>query len=414
MKKYVKLVPTMVMAMVAAVGCGEKPEPAGPEYRNELQQAIAELPDGELTEKDVAGVFSPTVLGSGDSELTFSSLLEHAYSPRSNWYDSSESKLEEGQVSEIDRIRTFKHYDNDVFEFGDDYTEYAYDKTQKVVKDNSVENDSFSWVPSKHKDLTTVWDDGSNLNYVYDRNESSSNPFSFKASKESDEETKSLAASSGGVSGMLITDKDTVVENFEYYSDPTGWGDSPIKVYEDKTIVKDGSKLQYDYLGRVAMFNGLYSCEAVGWGANYAGYYVEMGYSMYSSISIEDAVVTNAEFGFTGIYRIMYKDLNWKSGDPTPAEDLTDEYIATLNLVIPDQVPSSGTGTIKYEANPYPTAKEYMSIYGNAIDRIICSNKKIGEYDTSLLPDPSGYRAHNFIDRGSSEFTVEEFLGEED
>ena len=32
MKKSVKLVPTMVLAMVAAVGCGEKPEPAGPAY----------------------------------------------------------------------------------------------------------------------------------------------------------------------------------------------------------------------------------------------------------------------------------------------------------------------------------------------------------------------------------------------
>lgn len=417
MKKSVKLVPTMVLAMVAAVGCGEKPEPAGPAYRNDLQQAIAELEDGALDEAQINSLLSGSVLSSADSEAKYVSYVDRDQTSTEYYYSTAtnedlQNEEEYGVFQDLTKRITFKSYDDGVVVANNDYTCYPLDVTQRA--DGTLDGTelilSTTWalVPTRFTEESVIWQEGSEYNYVHTRNRNPSDAYSFKASAPASSSIEEGLAKAGAMSGVVVNG---VADVKEWYSQYNSYYGTQYAFFDGADAVKEGNKVTI-----TAHYNMRYNWYDMNkqWSDpinSLAGYYMERGRCWAYQITIEDGFVTSGAFTFDAMYRIYYHDKNGKTGPGTAI--VNEKFIKTLDLEIPEQVPfyDSTTGTAPLEPNPYTS---YFSFegggYGDVYSSFVASRRSLGNFPGEK-PSLDLYRESDPSDVGSDFYTLEEFLG---
>lgn len=405
MKKYVKLVP-MVAATFALTGC-PKPADVQPSYRNELQKTVAEMADGALSEAQVASLLSSSLLSTADNEAKYLSYTERDETSAEYYYASNDDEELAQIVQNLTKKLTLKSYDNGVVVASNDYECYPYDPTQKVIGtldgEELILSDCWALVPISFKEKTTIWkdNDGVNAHYVHSRNNSESDPYSFKASAPISDSLNAKIASAGGTSGIVVGNVNDVKDFYTSYNSQYG---SQYTFFDGMDASKEGNKVQITWHGN--MRYNWYDMNVQWPGEGLAGYYMERGRGWQYSVTIEDGFVTDGNFTYDAMYRVYYHDKQGRTGPGTAV--IPQSFVDTLDLEVPAQIPEDSTG--KMMDNPYTSYTSYEGRKGNTYYEFVASNKSLGDYNEAL-PAIDLYRDSDDSDEGSQFLTLEDFLG---
>ncbi len=410
MKKYVKLVPTMVLALVAAVGCnGKDGGESGPSYRNDLQKAVAELEDGSLNDAQVSSLLSGSVLASTDKEAKYVSYIDRDQTSAEYYYATATDeklKSDEYGIQDLTKRIVFKSYDDDVVVCDHDYECYPVDVTQRAEGtldgEDLILSTCWAIVPTRFSEQSVIWKDGSNYNYVHTRNKKASDAYSFKASTSASESLENKLQGAGAMSSIVTSGVSLVNE---YYSEYSSYYGSQYSFFDGLEAEKQGDKVTIK-----AHFNMRYywyDMNAQWPGEGLAGYFMERGKAWTYTVTIEDGFVTSSSFTVDAVYRVYYHDKQGRTGPGTNI--VTEKFIKTLDLEVPDQIPQDSTG--KMMTNPYTS---YYSFEGGGLGDVYssftASRRSLGNFPGEK-PSLDLYRESDPSDVGSEFLTLEEFLG---
>lgn len=403
-RNYIKSLPIALVGLLALAGCDNNSEP-------NLANFVGNLKVGELTEEEVAPLFENNLLASNNKNIRFAEYSFNEYSPRWQFNDGLEDELYEQYVHNVDETYTFRRYDNDVVVTTEDVTRYDYDKTQYDP------NDSFSTGLAKtpvtyngksiiYAEKPTEEDEEGNITCIYTRNNKASDPYSFVDKTEYNEDLmdKVLHGGAGGVEAMYDVQAsiDNVKDSYDSYA-------SGIQgIYENSLNTKytkneDGS-LEVVY--SAILYMTPWSAEA-NWAYEevqgedgettkrkttnaYDGMYVKLGYVFSYYLKIAEGFVADAQFIHFGITAYLLKDNNWKSGDPTPNEDLTEEELSKLDLVPTDTLADGSANYVQggiMSKNPY------------TFETLKTDGENLGNY-RKTMPKESEYRVSDMSDYG--------------
>lgn len=412
MKNTAKIAPVMLLALVASVGCSKNndKEPEADPSRA-LANAIAEFEDGEVEQEKITPLLKKGVLDVGDPDTTHSYHYYRDNSTIAYYYTDSYTEEERQQyVRDLTESDEYFAFDNDVVLTRTNYVNYPYDGSQLCTTEVDEETgkeyytcDGTALIPVRYKDTTTIWKDDDKMNYVYERNDET-NAYSFAASVDYNENRFGKAKTSGGVGADVIDCYDSLEAVIPQYK--TSWS-TKYPTYEEFKATKQGKELVIEYYISFFTYESLISCEYIakeyswqGGYAAYAGLYMEQGRTLGYEITITDNNVTSADFTYNGTYRVVYKDLNWKQGDPTPTSRyVSDEDLAKMNLVVSDTY-GDGANTFT-DRHSFISLDEY-EVYQSTV-------KSVGNYGGSF-PDSSLYREFNvFDDVGSNYIDIKTF-----
>ena len=415
MKNTAKIVPVMLLALVASVGCSkddEKQPDADPHYA--LQNYIASLEEGENSFEKSNALLKVGVVDAGDSDVKY---MNHYYRDESTleyyYTDSYDEDERQKYIRDLTEEDTFMAFDNDVIVTRTDYKNYPYDASQLCSTDIDEDTgreyytcDGVALVPSEYKDVTTIWKNEGKMNYVFERNEPT-NAYSFSATVDYKDENFSKAKSSGKMGAEVLECYDSLANVLPQYK--TAWGpEYPNE--EVSSMKKTDKKLQLNYYLSFHT-SGLMSVERIainnhwnsdGTGKGFEGLYMEQGRTFGYEITVNGNNVTRANFYYSAQFRIVYKDTTWKAGDPTPAEAYLDDDEAEAmwpKLVIADSYGG--------EKNTFVDTKSWIAL--DEYEIYEASISSLGEYK-GTLPDPDEYRLYDPSDVGSEFYDVQSFV----
>ncbi len=393
MNKLLKFIPAMLVTVVATTGCGSK---------NKLQSFVDGLKDGEVTEEQLEGIYAEGVLSSGDSLVKFAQYSATDYNPYWSIGSGQEEEYYEQYVHDLTEKESYRAYDDNTVVTTIEHVNYPYDKSQVIDEDS----EGLSKTATKYSGKAHIYEKEGKLNYTYTQDNSAENDYSFTYAVDSNAKLKEHFVQGGGFSENLIAGIADVKDTYDYYAGAITW----CQPVETLTASKKDGKLTVRYTGD---FNyDLYSAERY-WGWTYAdddteyanplvhettdydGMYVQMGIRFEYGYSIENGIISSAHMYYFSYFRILYADKNHKAGDPVPEVELSKDYIAGLDLYIPEKITLDGKETV----NPY-TGVGYLTALPNTTEGYSASAKSLGNYDASNLPDSSKYRARDAFDTG--------------
>ena len=398
-KKTLTIIPSAFIALVALAGCNnDNTTSGGGQAKSALSDFVNSLSDGEHTEEEISGLFAEGVLASNDASIKSSGVQYLNYLPL-NWVNPGYEEY----VELTNNIQTFKSYDNDVVVTAIDYTNYPYDK-------NSTSKDGLAKDPITYKGKAQIYKDGEDIRYTYTQDDDPENAYSFTYAKAVSDNKFKEFTEGGGISDVLVGAIDLANQYVNLYD---GQIEDSSKVSKNFTATKSGTKLTVDY--KFAYDALTYSLERT-WGythgldednpgtkytTNYDGYYMNISMVVSYDYVIENGFITDATVVETAYYYTIMVDQNWKEGDPTPAYDLTDEYIAKLDLKVAEKVwyEDEDTGKWTQIDNPY-NGKQFSTTTPFEVYYLASSGESLGNYKSANLPDASKYRTADSTDQG--------------
>lgn len=420
MKKILTLVPAALLTACTLASCG------GNKYVNKLDEFVRNL-KGDVTiealENDETGIYREGIFDAGDKMITKLTTSYINYSPRWNWVDG----LEESEYEELVRLEStatsFTRYNDNKVRMVEDSLLYPYNKD--AIGDDSEYPECIDYEnPSEMASETVIWEANGVANYVYTAiNEEGegdpSDPWSFKTSRDTAPKLMSEIGTLGGNSPLVLTDIAGALEVMdayeslyvEYYPLIGHERIATVEHQEGKLHVRLELQLakDIDFEGNPVV---PLSSEAI-WGSEFKGLYFKQYRSYYYDYTVNDGIIESAKFGFGGVARLLYKDRNWKEGDPTPHYPLTIAEQAMLDLYVPEKVmwPDSETGEMKEIDNPYTGQYAKIAPGGNPFEEesFTASSKSQGNY-TKTLPTLDDYREGDASDEGSMYLSMKDFL----
>ncbi len=400
MKKTLTLIPTALLAVCSVTGCDNSPK--------NLSEFVSQLSDGEHTKSEIEPMMVDAIISSSDEKVTSASYEVYDYVPYSALTEGLEESEYEQAVHDLHQKQSYTRYDNDVVVTDETYSNYGYDKDMIDL------NDGISRTESAYVGTGYLYsDEDKTLHYTYTQDKNPSNSYSFTYAKKVNDDDKNKILKSGGLSDTLLSSIKNVEE---WYADYASYVDSYdfLTANENYVATKAENKLNVSFKSSIDWEP--YSLEfAWGWeyeetadGStdytkpiekvtdHYDGYYLKQQIIFNYDFSIVDGFITDAYIVQFGYVITVYKDKNWKSGDPTPKEDLTDEDLAKLDLEVAETMwfqSEDESGDIVYTEyeNPYNGKNIYTRLM-YTIEKYTTSGASNGDFDTSKLPDASKYR----------------------
>lgn len=413
MKKLFTLIPTALIAMSVATGCGGN---------NALDSAVRKLSRKNISKDDLESLYAEGVFNSGDKDVKTASYRIDDYTPGDmiNVDAYSDEELEQ-VIRKLDRTETFTSYDNNVVITTVDSSLNPFDKSQMSERDEDgyPVNECISPIAQKYKGEGVIWSADGDVNYVYTQDGKVGNDYSFYDHAPDVDGLFSHFANGGGISENMLAGMREAEDIYGQYAANVTWA-NPNEKFSAK---RDGSKLEVSWYGDLDY--DLYSAERL-WGYEYAsddeeyqnpikkitnefdGVYIQMGIRFGYAYTIDAGFIKDAKVVYFGYYRILYKDANWQEGDPTPNYPMSQEEIdaVTPNLYVPEKIKMDG----KTINNPYTGG--IMSQLMHTVEYYNTSGDSNGDY-TGKMPDPAKYRAADFSDSGCW-FDASEELHEND
>ena len=120
-----------------------------------------------------------------------------------------------------------------------------------------------------------------------------------------------------------------------------------------------------------------------------------MGINVRYSFTIDQGIVASAEAVYFGYYRYLLKDRNYKTGDPVPEVKLTADYIAGLDLYLPETITNNGSQI------PNPFTGQILSQLPHTYEKFENETRNFSNYSLSNLPDTTEYREADETDVGA-------------
>lgn len=399
MNKYIKLIPSALLTCALLASCsGGKTT-----YVNALDEFVCKLADGEVSKGTVEGIYAEAIFGASDKSVTYSTYDVKDYSPYWMYGSGQEEEVYEQYVHNLKESLAYRRYSNNVVVTSSRYSNYPYDK-DLVVDDDS---EGISLVPETYNDEAHIYEKDGNAIYTYIRNKDKKDAYSFSHKQVSSEALMATFLEGGGLSEDIAGSVSQVEENFAYYKGIVGEG---FTIEESFSAVKEGQKLTVTFRGDLNY--PLYSAERY-WGWTYApedteyknplvhdttdfdGFYVKMGIRLSYHFVVNKGFITDAQAVHMSYYRELMKDKNWKSGDPVPEVDLSEEYIAGLDLYTPDTIKIDG----KEITNPYK-GTGYMDTLPYTVEDFSTSHAVLDDYKESKIPDTTEMREADVTDIG--------------
>ena len=412
MKKQVKILPVMLLALVASVSCGKTDEKGGEAEIKDIASFIASFEDGDIEEVKMPQLFKSGVIDAADGTVKQSTHLASVDSSLYGYYtDGLEEEEKAEYVQKLYELDTFTAFENDVVMTKTDYMKYSYDAAQvfaeKLDEDtgrNYYACDGYGLVPTEYTDTTLIFKDEGNMKYVFNRNEIS-NPYSFSATKPVNDGIFDKVKTSGGIGLDTLECYESLADALVSYK--SAWGPK-YRNEESFSAKKEGKKLKVE--SYLSFYTGsLISCQRAaidynwtsdGQGKGFEGLYMRQGRTFGYEITFEGNIVTDAIFYYDATFRIVYRDLNWKSGDPAPSD-----------LYIEDETPYDLVIAESYGDKENTFVDTHSYIYLDEYETYQATTKPIGTY-LGEYPDADMYREYALDDVGSAYFEVLEFTDE--
>lgn len=394
--KKAKFIPATLLAVCALTSCGGGGGSSEEKKVTTVKEFVANLKDGDVSKEQLSKLFEGELLATADEGVKYATMNEKDYAPKWAFVEGLEEEEYEKLVHNLDTTSSFKRYDNDVIITDTDYTCYNYDKDageEGLAKD-----------PVKYKDKAYIYKEGDGLRYTYLFDNDRADDSTFTALGQLNDLSKKWFTSGGGLSYLLPELMSVYQEYVDYYG-------SQIEITETYEGKKANGELHVSQTARLHIMK-MYSAERV-WGYEdyqketptqkteladgLKGHYVDRAWVVKYEYTIKDGYIQDVTYYGTVYNTILYKDKNYKEGDPLPAYELTDEYIAGLDLFIPETVVWGSKGEIK---NPYP-GTGYDSYLPHDVVTFTTNGTSLGNYDTTKLPDPTGLREARTTDHGN-------------
>lgn len=394
MSKKTILIPTALLALCTLAGCGGK---GGSSAANKLDEFVKGLKEGEVSKADLEGIYADGVFNASDASVKYATYEMLDYTPYWSIGSGQEESYYEENVHKLSSKESFRSYDNNIVVVTQDYSNLPYDKSAVVDEDS----EGLASVATTYKGQGIIHASDDEVRYTYTRDSSASNAYSFSHARDNAKGVLENYTQGGGLSENIAAGIKDVEETYAYYDGQVTWGTH----VENFAASKDEKGvLTVNYTGDLNY--DLYSAERYwGWDdaenptiketSDYDGMYVQMGIRFAYSYTVNNGFITAANATYFGYYRTLMKDKNWKSGDAVPDYELTDDYIATLDLYVPDTITINGKTT----ANPY-TGKGVMSNLPYTLENFTTSGASLKSYDDADIPDESAYRDSDATDVG--------------
>ncbi len=401
MKKTLKITPAALIAVCALTGCNS--------YSSKLAEFVGKLDANNLTKDAIKGIYETSILESNDANVTKASYAVADYVPYSALQDGQDESVYETYVHDLNQTETFTKYDNNVVVTTTEYSCYNYDK------DMIEDNDGISLTEVAFIGTGYIYKDGSDTRYTYTQDKSAENVYSFTYAKKIDAEDEKKFFNGGGLGSTLKNSVEAVEENYEYYAGQASSYDW-LTASDEFEAKKEDKKLTVNYLGSLKW--DVFSMERA-WGCDadtgekeydyWDGYYFQQEIVFSYSYIINDGFIEAARIIQSAYVMTVYKDKNWKEGDPTPAEELSKDEIAALDLEVASTV-YLYDGT-KY--NEYPNPYNGDNIYTGAaytIEQYSAVGGSQGTFDTTKIPDKSKYRDEIEADDTGAYLSVQDLV----
>ena len=394
-KSYIALLPTALLAISTATGCSSE---------DALTKYVKGLKVGEVTQEQVDHIFTENLYDINDSKITHSTYTMKDYTPYWLVGPGQPEEDYESIVRNLQQTIEYKRYNNNVVVCNETFKNYPYDKNQ--VKDDDSEGFSTTKVEYKAKEYIYLDEEKGTANYIYTRNNSATDPYSFAFSRETAEGIMDKYNEGPKTSSNLLSMISDVNQLYEGYSSAKGV--NPVSEY--KAVKSEDGKLKVSFDGRLKF--DLYSAERY-WGWKYAetdteyanpltketsdydGLYVDMGINVRYSFTIDQGIVASAEAVYFGYYRYLLKDRNYKTGDPVPEVKLSADYIAGLDLYLPETITDNGSEI------PNPFTGQILSQLPHTYEKFENETRNFSNYSLSNLPDTTEYREADETDVGA-------------